>query len=110
MSLMLSGREDEERAWAGGAEPGAEGSAADGAGRDHPASHPASRGPHTEAPGITTDFITCVLYIDNCSVQCCGSGMFIPDPGYPDPGSKRSRIRKEYKNLMFLTQKIVSKL
>jgi E3 ubiquitin-protein ligase TRIP12 len=32
--------------------------------------------------------------------QCCGSGMFIPDPNFsiPDPGSKRSRIRiKEFK-------------
>jgi hypothetical protein len=27
-------------------------------------------------------------------VQCCGSGMFIPDPNFslPDPGSKRFRI------------------
>jgi hypothetical protein len=29
--------------------------------------------------------------------QCCGSGVFIPDPGseffLPDPGSKRFRIR-----------------
>jgi hypothetical protein len=34
-------------------------------------------------------------------VQCCGSEMFNPDPGYeffiPDPGSKRFRIRiKEF--------------
>ncbi len=83
MSLMLlCGREDEERAWAWGAEPGAEGSAEDGAGGDHPASHPAGRGPHTEAPGNTTDFITCVWH---WQLQCCGSGMFILDPGYPDP-------------------------
>jgi hypothetical protein len=40
--------------------------------------------------------------------QCCGSGMFIPDPGsdffsIPDPGSTS-------KNLRILTQKMVSKL
>jgi hypothetical protein len=34
--------------------------------------------------------------------QCCGSGIFIPDPNFPsripDPGSKRFRIRlKEFK-------------
>ncbi len=89
MSLMLSGREDEERAWAGGAEPGAEGSAEDGAGGDRSASHPAGRGPHTEAPGSTTYFITCVRH---WQLQRCGSGMFIPDPDtriqrLKDPGS-----------------------
>jgi hypothetical protein len=26
-------------------------------------------------------------------LQCCGSGMFISDPGYSVPGSNRSRIR-----------------
>jgi hypothetical protein len=45
--------------------------------------------------------------------QCCGSGMFIPDPNFfqlgtrvkkfPDPGSAS-------KNLSILTQKLVSKL
>jgi hypothetical protein len=53
------------------------------------------------------------------SYSCCGSGMFIPDPGseffhpgsrikkIPDPGYQ-NRI-KEFKYLLFLTQKIVSK-
>ncbi len=31
--------------------------------------------------------------------QCCGSGMFIPDPGlrFPDPGSKNSNKREGWK-------------
>ncbi len=36
--------------------------------------------------------------------QCCGSGMFIPDPGswflpIPDPGSKNSNKREGWKNI-----------
>ncbi len=36
--------------------------------------------------------------------QCCGSGMFIPDPGYwflpiPDPGSKNSYKREGWKKI-----------
>ncbi len=50
--------------------------------------------------------------------QCCGSGMFNPDPNFsiPDPGSKifpdpRSRSASTSKNfLSILTQKIVSTL
>ncbi len=50
--------------------------------------------------------------------QCCGSGMFIPDPNFfpsriPDPGSKRFRIPDPYplqRIQVFLNQKIVSKL
>ncbi len=53
--------------------------------------------------------------------QCCGSGMFIPDPNFtsririPDPRSKRFRIldpgsESASKNLSFLTQKVVPKL
>ncbi len=38
-----------------------------------------------------------------CFFQCCGSGMFIPDPGswflpIPDPGSKNSNKRQGWKN------------
>jgi hypothetical protein len=45
--------------------------------------------------------------------QCCGAGMFIPDPNYFHLGSrikgqKDSRIR--FKEFKYLTQKIVCKL
>jgi hypothetical protein len=47
-------------------------------------------------------------------IQCCGSGMFIPDPNFfpgsirfPDPGSGSGSASK---NLSILTQKIVSTL
>ncbi len=46
-------------------------------------------------------------YLYLCLVQCCGSGMFIPDPDFcpsprsrfsdPDPGSKNSNKREEWK-------------
>ncbi len=41
--------------------------------------------------------------IFNTFLQCCGSGMFIPDPGswflpIPDPGSKNSNKREVKKN------------
>ncbi len=53
--------------------------------------------------------------------QCCGSGMFIPDPNFyipdPDPRSKvkkipdpGSRIRIRFKEFKFLTQQVVPKL
>jgi hypothetical protein len=56
--------------------------------------------------------------------QCCGSGMFMPDPGseffYPDPGSRSKRSRIKIKKTpipdlikkikVFLTQKTASKL
>jgi hypothetical protein len=35
-------------------------------------------------------------YVRTCCVQCCGSGMFIPDPNFPGSTSK---------NLSILTQK-----
>ncbi len=36
-----------------------------------------------------------------CIFQCCGSGMFIPDPRFriPDPGSKNSNKRDGWKKL-----------
>jgi hypothetical protein len=49
-------------------------------------------------------------YIDD---QCCGSGMFIPDPIFSHPGFELSpsRIRiKEFKYLTPKNQKMVSKL
>ncbi len=63
-----------------------------------------------------------------CPKQCCGSGMFIPDPDfYPsrisDPGSKNSNKREwweklkcwrkklgQFSNYRFFTQNIVTKL
>ncbi len=49
--------------------------------------------------------------------QCCGSGMFIPEPGaeffpsrIPDPGQKDSQIRTRIIKYKILTQKIVSRL
>ncbi len=59
--------------------------------------------------------------ISKFSYQCCGSGIFIPDPNIFHPGSrvkKKSRILiriKEFKyfnprNLSILTQNIVSKI
>jgi hypothetical protein len=47
--------------------------------------------------------------------QCCRSGMFIPDPNFFYPGSRVKKIRipnpgSASKNLIILTQKIVSKL
>jgi hypothetical protein len=54
-------------------------------------------------------------YVDivfHCCLQCCGSVMFIPDPGsefFPsrilDPGSKRFRIRIRIEEFKHLTQK-----
>jgi hypothetical protein len=43
--------------------------------------------------------------------ECCGSGIFIPDPHFsiPDPGLKMFESRIRVKEL-FLTLKIVSKL
>jgi hypothetical protein len=45
------------------------------------------------------------------NAQCCGSGMFIPDPSFsiPDPGSKdsRSRIRKRIKEFKYISPKML---
>ncbi len=43
-----------------------------------------------------------VSFMKCCGTQCCGSGMFIPDPGswfspIPDPGSKNSNERQGWK-------------
>jgi hypothetical protein len=43
------------------------------------------------------------LYMYCWCRQCCGSGMFIPDPNFFHPGSA-------LKNISILTQKVVSKL
>ncbi len=45
-------------------------------------------------------------------MQCCGSGMFIPDPNFslPDPGSKRFRIPDPHQRIEVLLTQIVSKL
>jgi hypothetical protein len=44
--------------------------------------------------------------------QCCGSGMFIPDPNFFHPGSRAKKIpgsASASKNYSILTQKILSK-
>jgi hypothetical protein len=45
--------------------------------------------------------------------QCCGSGMFIPDPGSPsrilDPNFVHPGSRIRFKEFKFLTKKMVSK-
>ncbi len=47
-------------------------------------------------------------------IQCCGSGMFNPDPNFsiPDPGSKRFRIPDPHQHQIkvLLTHKTVTKL
>ncbi len=46
-----------------------------------------------------------------CFKQCCGSGMFMPDPNFFHPGSGVKEIPgSASKNLSILSQKIVSKL
>ncbi len=55
----------------------------------------------------------CQIWISKTSFlhagpQCCGSGMFIPDPGswflpIPDPGSKNSYKREGWKKKLYLT-------
>ncbi len=67
-----------------------------------------------------SDFLFSPLSSLSCSMQCCESGMFIPDPNFaipdpnfaiPDPESKRFRIPDPHHRIGgFKPQKTVSKL
>jgi hypothetical protein len=66
-----------------------------------------------------TVYIETIKYIENLkkniSAQCCGFGIFIPDPdqNFFHPGFRAKKLLDPgsvSKNLSILTQKIVSKL